>query len=301
VERLTAVLRWFVLGAVLNAAVALIAYALQVQGVLTTDRINFAGARVSGLLIDPNAFGGLMTVALVLHLWTRPSLHRVWFRRGGNMVTLVLMSALVLTFSRSAWIGFVVAVGVAVLVRGAEGLKPLPKRFGLAVIVAITGILAVLPGALGLASRPEQISGRLVILRNALGDFLGSPVFGIGLGTFESKHQSNIVHNTVMWFAAEFGALGLIALLGFLAWYLRELVNVIARGPADLRPLALAVLLSQAAMIGLSTGIEAFYQRYWWLLFAAAGVLFSLCAKDASITGGPTPHGPPPRLARTVR
>jgi hypothetical protein len=34
------------------------------------------------------------------------------------------------------------------------------------------------------------------------------------------------------------------------------------------------------AVLGLSLGIEALYQRYWWLLFAVAGGIFARSAGE---------------------
>lgn len=300
VQRLVQVLRWFVLGATVNAAVALAAFALQVTGSLSTDSINFAGARVSGFLIDPNAFGGVMVTALVLHLWTWSTPTRVWTWPGGGLVSLIMLVALVLTFSRSAWIAFVVAVGTALVLRGAAGLRPLPKLVSLGIATAMTVGVALVPTVLWLVLRPDQVSGRLDILRNAAADFLDSPIFGIGLGTFQERHNSNIVHNTTAWIAAEFGVIGLIAFLGFVSWFIVGLLRVIGSGPHNLRHLALAVLLGQTALLGLSVGIEAFYQRYWWLLFAAAATLFSLMdAAPASVTERSTTTAQPPQRRRT--
>jgi hypothetical protein len=46
--------------------------------------------------------------------------------------------------------------------------------------------------------------------------------------------------------------------------------------PAREQPLVLALLLSHAAMLALAMGIEAFYQRHWWLVFGLIASSYSL-------------------------
>ena len=41
-------------------------------------------------------------------------------------------------------------------------------------------------------------------------------------------------------------------------------------------PLALALMLAHTAMFGLAMGIEAFYQRHWWLVFGLIASSYSL-------------------------
>jgi len=275
-ERIRSMLRWFVAGVTANAAVAVLVYLGQVTGTFSTELVNFENARVSGLLIDPNAFGGILVVALVIHLWTVGTPSVVWTWRGSTAVSLTLFLALVLTYSRSAWIAFTAAVLAAAALRGSRGLRALPRSLlGCLVVVVVAG-LAYLPDLVALALRPNQVTGRVEILELAVADFIESPLYGIGVGTFGDKHNTNIVHNTAFWFAAEFGLVGLVVFLGLVGWYVVRLLDTWRREPEPFRSLAFALLLCQIAMLGLAVGVEAFYQRYWWLLFAVSGGLFSL-------------------------
>src|SRR5438270_4376384 len=57
------ILKVFLIGVVLNAACALVAYLLP-HGI---PGLNYGRDRLSGALLDPNAFGGIVMVALVVH------------------------------------------------------------------------------------------------------------------------------------------------------------------------------------------------------------------------------------------
>ena len=231
--------------------------------------------RVSGLLVDPNAFGGIVVVGLVLHVWTARTPLPVWPWRRRTAVSLVLLTALALTFTRSAWIALLSALVVAFLLRGRVGVRPVRVSLPLAIGAALTVALVSQPQVLSLALRPDQVIGRVDILRDATLEHQQSPIFGIGLESYILDHGL-IVHNTPAWFLTEFGLLGLLVLGGFVTWYFRRLWR--HSNDASLpetRAIAFAVLLAQVAMVGLSVGIEAFYQRHWWLLLAAAGTLFA--------------------------
>jgi O-antigen ligase len=71
-----------------------------------------------------------------------------------------------------------------------------------------------------------------------------------------------------MWFLADFGIVGLVALLGFLGWFFVKAWSAYQTAPTRERPIVLGLLLAHTAMIGLAMGIEAFYQRHWWVIFA---------------------------------
>lgn len=270
----------FLIGVTSQALLAVIVYVLQLAGLVVTNAVNFQGARVSGLLVDPNAFGGIVAVALTLHVWTARTAHPIWPWRFGRVTAgVVLFVALALTFSRSAWLAYFLAVMTSFLIRGVRGLRPFPLHHLVAVAAGIGLLLVVRPGLLSLAVRPDQARGRVGILDAAAHEFASSPIFGIGLGTYVHEHGV-IIHNTVAWFGAEMGLVGLITFAGFLSWYLRGLWRVarIPTGPDA--ALAQAVLLAIVAVLGLSLGIEALYQRYWWLLFAVAGGIFARSARE---------------------
>jgi putative inorganic carbon (HCO3(-)) transporter len=74
-----------------------------------------------------------------------------------------------------------------------------------------------------------------------------------------------IIHNTAIWMLSELGIVGLIVFVGLCTKIALLLTSRIRTGSPPVRTLALALLAAHAAMFGLSLGIEAFYQRSWWL------------------------------------
>jgi putative inorganic carbon (HCO3(-)) transporter len=276
-------IRWlldvFIAGVAVNVAIALAAYVVQQGHPERLPVINYLGVRLSGFIIDPNAFGGLVACALVLHIFAdRPTpfgLSSPWqdVLSGGFGI------ALVLTFSRSAWIAAGLGILVAVAAGGrSAGRAILPLLVTLVVAVPLLAF-KYLPDLSSLADRQDQVQGRLSIISSSLSDFTHDPVLGIGLGSFFNRHGV-IIHNTLFWFLCEMGVVGVVVLIGFFSSAILRLVELARDGIAEVRTLAVSLLAANAAMIGLSLGIEALYQRQWWLLLAAGGALRGISNAD---------------------
>jgi O-antigen/teichoic acid export membrane protein len=234
--------------------------------------INGGGTRLSGLLIDPNAFGGLVVVALVFVVYL-PRRLALFSRWATLPIALVLATGLFYTFSRSAWIGLGMAVVTGLLVQ--------PWRIGRLLAWSVpfvaAGSFIVAEYAWSFASvlidRPESAAVRATIIDESVHDFMTSPVFGIGLNGAFARHD-RIVHNTLVWFLTEFGLFGLLAIIGLLASYVVRALVARGRLPSALAPLPVALLLAHAAMVGVSTGIEALYQRHWWVVLAGISACY---------------------------
>src|SRR5205085_6271970 len=186
-----------------NAVLSLSALALALGTGIAVPLVNepFRTSRISGLLIDPNAFGGLLATALLVHLVTTcgddPLLHGMWSRTASAVLPL----GLVLTFSRSAWIGAILGVLAVACVNFRIFERVAGRLLGL-LLVALPIVAVGLPNAAQLADRSSQVAARVSIGTTALADVKGDPLSGIGLGVYEGRHGV-IVHNTTLWFLTE--------------------------------------------------------------------------------------------------
>jgi putative inorganic carbon (HCO3(-)) transporter len=267
-------LRTFVKAVVAETAVLLALYLAGVVGGSAHPPFSYGG-RFAGTLIDPNAWGGLLVVAFILHIATRSSDRPLLAGRWALAATAVLPVAIVATGSRSAWIGMGVAY-LVIMVRE-PGRALWSVVLSTVPVVACITLLGVSLSSLnaGSVGRSFSITQRIVILDQALADWARDPVFGAGVGTFYSRHGL-IVHNTPVWFMADFGLVGLVVFVGLCAWVLWR--GVVAAPTARLHGrsgLVRGLVLSHIAMAGLSIGIEAFYQRHWWLVMGAIAALAS--------------------------
>jgi hypothetical protein len=235
--------------------------------------------RLAGMLIDANAFGGLLMVAYAIVLLDGRTSAPL-LGRGMRLASLLSLSlGLLLTSSRSAWIGL-----------AAVTLYGMFRNPGLIVWIAVSVIggsaaMAYLGGEdqwdqlLTLSSRQSTIEDRLQIAENAWQMFTEHPLVGGGIGAFTERHDV-IVHNSAVWFLAEFGLIGLVVFLGLVSAFLFAGIAAYWRAGEENAGLIAGLIAAHLAMIGFSLGVEALYQRWWWLTMALIGSAYALATRD---------------------
>lgn len=280
-DDLRSMLRIFVLSVVIENIVAVTGYLAAYFFGIVTPFTRYGGLRLSGMMVDPNAYGGLLVVALVTSeaaSWGPTPLFKgtaLWIAR----TTLGL--GILFTFSRSAWM----ALALSLLMLAAIRIGVVLRLLGAALIGIPCFLLAMgfrfVPIFQEMASRPKQVQGRIDLIDQALQAFERHPLLGGGLGAFRLG-AGEVAHNSAMWFLADFGIVGLIVLLGFLGWFFAKAWMAYRLAPERERPLALALLAGHTAMCGLAMGIEAFYQRQWWLVFGMIAAAYSMALRSAN-------------------
>ncbi len=273
-------LRFFTLGVVFENILAVGSYLAGYFFGVNSPFARYGGLRLSGMLLDPNAYGGLLVAALVIceaSSWGPAPL----FGRAvlwGSRVTLLL--GILFTFSRSAWTALGLTLLVLCLVRIRVVIRlVLPLVLGAPLLALFLGHRFV--GIFEqMASRPQQVQQRFDLIHAALDSFARYPFLGGGLGSFRLSN-GEVAHNTAMWFLADFGIVGLAALLGFIGWFFAVSWLAYRSAPEREKPVALALLAAHTAMFGLAMGIEAFYQRHWWVIFALIASSYCLSLRPA--------------------
>jgi putative inorganic carbon (HCO3(-)) transporter len=232
--------------------------------------------RLEGMMGDANAYAGLLLVATTISMLVRPW---IFGRKLTIPVILSLMLGILLSLSRSAWLAFaLVCMAMTVFNRKAVILT-----------FSIAGIgVVVLPFILGserfgtwkeFAERQKSIDARFEIIQSALRMYEQHPILGTGLGSFLEQHQI-IIHNTLLWMLVECGILGLISFLGFIGWFAYRGLGAYRFGNPSQKSLIAGLIIGHCAMIGLSMGIEALYQRHWWFVMAALGAAIAVSRRE---------------------
>ena len=264
-EEVSKYVRVFVYSTVWVNCLALVEFVCSRLGLFDITWLNYGRARLAGPLLDPNAYGGLLLVAFILQQASGGS---PW----AAFVDVSLILGLILTFSRSAWVGLALAVLALLVLKPKQGLKVVL----LVLAAVILGLVVVnWQSMLDMSLRANQVTARINIAENALAEFYKSPIFGIGLGTYHSKHGV-IIHNTLLWILVEFGLIGLTIFTSFIGWFILAAVSRLRSANTQHRPLVAVTLVAFVAVLGLSVGIEALYQRYWWFIMAVISALWSL-------------------------
>jgi len=275
IRRIAHVFTWSV---VIQNGVAVAAFLAAYSFHTVNPFARYDGSRLSGLLLDPNAYGGLLVAALVIAesaSWGPAPL----FRQGSLWASRVSLGlGILFTFSRSAWI----ALGLGLLLLCVLRWRIAGRVMATGLIVAPLLLAMMGPRFIPIlevmASRPRQVEGRFELIHDALIAFGRHPLFGGGIGSFRLS-EGEVAHNSAMWFLADFGIFGLVIFFGFMGWFFTTGWFAYRFAPVREQPVALGLLVAQTAMLGLAMGIEAFNQRHWWLVLGLIAAAYSLALR----------------------
>lgn len=217
--------------------------------------------RFGGMQFDPNNAGAAYAVAIVVMWQYGTRLYR------GPIVRLVIGLALIFfmsqTLSRGGFLGLAAGVAV-VLVASRVSANRWVRYFGVAAIVLTAAIgTGFIDNAVNdFERRPDNVGDRNFKLTDSIDQYVESGGLGIGLGTYRAATGTEVVHNTSIWLLTEMSLVGVFFFVG--------MVVVPAQAALRLRSadfeLAMALLGAHVVMIVASVGIEALYQRQWWLI-----------------------------------
>ncbi len=168
--------------------------------------------RLTSTSVDPNSFGGLLAVMVVLACAMLIARHRAVSRWVSVPVFGLCSLAALLTYSRGAWVG--IAAGLAVLAL-------LRYRW-----LIVPGVLAALPVAflglgsnfvhrmwLGLTLQDPATKLRLREYQNALAIIRQHPIFGVGFGNAPSVNEQTGVSSIYLTIGERVGLVGLAIFL----------------------------------------------------------------------------------------
>ena len=171
--------------------------------------------RAVGTGVDPNAFGGLMMVGFVLAIGQIASRNRIVPIPVGVAVAGATGAAMLLTYSRGAWVGAAVGVFVVLWYCARRWLIPL---IGLGVVLVFLGVGAGFVERLWLGIRLEDPATRLRLQEydNAWQIIKQHPWIGVGFGDAPSLDLQAGVSSIYLTVAEQAGLLGPLLFLTFI-------------------------------------------------------------------------------------
>ncbi len=240
VDRLRWAVRALLVGGTVAALVALGLYALpeaQAADLLSRLRVvgyptgpdvvrHIAGTRIvraTGTAIDPNVLGGMLMLVGVMGVAQafapRPALPRpvVWAQ------LVAVGAALVLTFSRSAWLGTVAGLGFLGVLRF-RWVWPLLAAAGLLLYLLPVGDVALERLQQGIQFEDPAAQMRLGEYRDALRLIQRYPVFGVGFGQAPDIDVYVAAASVYLLIAGHMGLVGLGAFLTVVGIFLYQAV-----------------------------------------------------------------------------
>lgn len=245
--------------------------------------------RAGGTVGSPNTAGSFIQLTLAPCLCAAISAKKGWLRTVGGVTCLLGLAALLLTFSRGAWLATVVSfVGFL----GLMGLRGwLPRK--VSVFISICGaVLAVVSCGLVIdrlgSEEAASVGGRWIMVRLASEILHENAVLGVGANNYAVVMEDYIrypvyagqwlhtVHNKFLLVWCELGLLGLLGFVGFLGYSLACGYRVWRARDPVLSPIALAF---SCGIIGQSVHMQLalFHARpQVQLLWIACAILVGL-------------------------
>ena len=256
-----------------------------------TDRL-----RAIGTAIDPNVLGALLMIVGVIVLTQLLAAEPVLSRRWLVVAAVVVLPALLVTFSRSSWLGLAAGVGLTALVRYRR-LLPLMGAAAVAFVLWPTTQRYALHLLSGLRAQDRAAAMRLGELENAWQIIQAYPWLGIGFGQAPEMTLYPGVSNVFLTFAEQAGLIGMAAYVAALTVALGTATILWWRHrAAPGADLLLSVLAALAGTL-VASMLDHHFARLphlvalqWGLIGLALAAAYDL---DAAAPGGPHP-GPLP-------
>ncbi len=272
-ERFDALMRGWVIAALIAAILGILGYLKLIPGADLFTRYD----RLKGTFNDPNVAGPFF-IAPMLVLIQQFFFGRFWGMVKAAAILSVLMLALLFTFSRGAWLHFVVSLAVMVVLLFITTSRSATRtRIILLILLGAVGLLALLGIVLSIDSVGEQFSSRANLNQSydngPMGRFgrhifgaqlaLGEPL-GIGPLQFASRFGED-THNVYL---NSFMAGGWVAGLTYLVMTVMTLV-VGLRACFERTPWQAGLIAIFGTYVGLVVEgaiIDSEHWRHFWLV-----------------------------------
>lgn len=237
--------------------------------------------RIMSTLRDPNSLGAYLIFPITL-------LVVAWLRRAGSKILvggLLLLHGwvLLLTFSRSAWLGCVVSVFLVVVWHFKQRLAIFTRKYAPLIALTMAGLLVgifllrdqyLVQNVVFHADENTKLTDsnnlHVELARQGLEGIVGKPL-GHGPGTaglvsIRTRTAVVLTENYYIQIGYEVGILGLILLLLIMGLMLQWLVQI--RGPAAMALTASFIGIFLCSLLLLTWSNEAVATQ-WWLLAGA--------------------------------
>lgn len=268
--------------------------------------------RIEGLFANANAYG--IACASIIILQLSCAANEKYFTKSVHIFTLSLLTlALLFSYSRSAWLGFLLALVFMISMQKGV-LKYLLLAFFVAFLLHIsiikTSNIISVRGAeyseikkhYNRQKRQMNLSKRLDISRSVEKQSIGitsridlfkygltywkhKPITGIGIGSYKVfSMRENVnkygyqLHSSFLWILVEMGIIGICL---FSALFINLFRRLLMNEDTHKKYMTTGIAGVLLVMLGSSVGAEVLYQRYLWILL---GIGFSITIQTSLST-----------------
>ena len=230
----------------------------------------------------PNVLGGFLAAVLPLIILRYLGYLRSLGRKTKTyywVTFFVGVIALLLTFSRSAWVAGVVGIGMSIWYVVYRKKK---HSFFPSILYTIPFILFAAAVVLTVSPQEESVVVRQQLNAAAISMWQHSPAFGVGLGNFLVELPKNLVsrqiyflqpvHNIYLLALSEIGVVGIITIANFLWGFMRHETRNKRQGKKSLMLVPCLLSLVSLLILGLVDHYPLSLQQGQLLLTVLAGM-----------------------------
>lgn len=197
--------------------------------------------RASGTLTHSNILGGLLMISLISTYSLIANASKIWIKRMLSASLILQFFCLCLTFSRSAFFGWIIGSSVwfcwAFFSRNLKSCAFVLKSTLLAISLCSILLFEQLLHRGGIMNYNTLVQNSDLIRTNvhstAIQMIEDSPVFGVGFQQFAASSSSYVssgaetplAHNVFLLICAEMGIIALVAFVGFIALILYQAIK----------------------------------------------------------------------------
>lgn len=258
--------------------------------------------RITGPVTDPNYYGMILLTGLPLVAERVVSASTLLLRILAALAVAIILTAIILTYSRGALLALMLVVVLAfgnsrafffgmatigVLIWASLMLLSEPLSLGMMERLT-TGLLDAYAAITGQGHfQDAAVAGRLAAMIAALIHFLENPVFGIGYDQYETLYQDTAqihglmargddrqAHSLFLEILAERGLAGAIVYAGLIFYAVLAIIRgrrrLLAAGMTGPARQGRALILCFVAFYAASLFLHEAFAGYFWLLFALA-------------------------------
>jgi O-antigen ligase len=201
---------------------------------------NFTGFRINSLFTDCNNFAGYLNT--VFPLFFAGTLYFSKMRDNRKLVVygigvLIVGSVLVLTFSRSGWMGLLAGLVVLLIDKRKELLKSGVVRYLLLFLIILALLIVpfksyLFPSVEYRLTEKASSNVHFFVMKSAFSMFLSNPLTGVGIGSFGEAYGKYFKpgfeyynpHSTYLAILSETGLLGFLLHMAIYYYVLKQIL-----------------------------------------------------------------------------